>query len=247
MSLSKNFNIYPLFDEYNNNYNNIPIDKNDIENKYTYINYYDVNSTDGYITFIPVNEMKFIKPFDTFKFNMAVEQKNDANILKIKVNSYSYFNEQRPSIYFLIINKYQRNDYELNSMITGNTNFDEKKHQIMLKVEDNGLEEKIEYEVKIDIELLEHDTYHYSDNNITIVPVDKESYISDIYYIETKYFTFINYKEEKSYVTIIIIIVLVIILIIGIALLVIHYVKRKRKDPIIQNDLKGNIIDLNNL
>ena len=54
-------------------------------------------------------------------------------------------------------------------MITGNTNFDEKKHQIMLKVEDNGLEEKIEYEVKIDIELLERDKYHSNDNNITIV------------------------------------------------------------------------------
>ena len=239
MSLSKNFNIYPLFDEYNNNYNNIPIDKNDIENKYTYINYYDVNSTDGYITFIPVNEMKFIKPYDTFKFNMTVEQKNDANILKIKVNSYSYFNEQRPSIYFLIINKYQNNDFELNSMITGNTNFDEKNHQIMLKVEDNGLEEKIEYEVKIDIELLERG--NYNDNNITIVPVDKESYISDFYYVETKYFAFINYNE-KLYI-IIIIIVVVLILIIGIAIFVYLYKKKKRKDPIIENDLKGNIID----
>ena len=135
-------------------------------------------------------------------------------------------------------------------MITGNTNFDEKKHQIMLKVEDNGLEEKIEYEVKIDIELLESD--NYNNNNITIVPFDKESYISDFYYIETIYFKFTNYKEtteetEKSHAIIIIIIVLVIILIIGIALLIIHYVKKKRKNPIIQNDLKGNIIDLDNL
>ena len=243
MSLSKNFNLYPLF--HDDKYNNIPIDKSDIENKYTYINYYDANSTDGYITIVPVNEIKFIN-YDIFIFNMTVEQKNDANILKIKVNSYSYFNGQRPSIYFLIINKYQRNNYELNSMITGNTNFDEKKHQIMLKVEDNGLEEKIEYEVKIDIELLESD--NYNNNNITIVPFDKESYISDFYYIETIYFKFTNYKEtteetEKSHAIIIIIIVLVIILIIGIALLIIHYVKKKRKNPIIQNDLKGNIID----
>ena len=196
--------------------------------------------------------MKYIKTADSFKFNMEVEQKGNTNILKIKANSYSYFNEQRPSIYFLIINKFYSNSYEAYSLITGNKKCDEKKHQIMLKVEDNGLEEKIEYEVKIDIELLEHDTYHYSDNNITIVPVDKESYISDFYYIETIYFKFTNYKEtteetEKSHAIIIIIIVLVIILIIGIALLVIHYVKKKRKDPIIQNDLKGNIIDLDNL
>ena len=98
MSLSKNFNLYPLF--HDDKYNNIPIDKSDIENKYTYINYYDANSTDGYITFIPVNEMKFIKPYDTFKFNMTVEQKNDANILKIKLTTIFLFQRTKTKYIF---------------------------------------------------------------------------------------------------------------------------------------------------
>ena len=49
---------------------------------------------------------------------------------------------------------------------------------------------KIEYEVEIDIKLKEN---VYS-NNITIIPVDKYSYISDFNYIEIFYFDFI-YKE----------------------------------------------------
>ena len=238
ISLSKNGYTYPLFSDYYK-YNNIPIDKSDISNNNTYINYYESFSSDGYITFIPVDEMKYIKPNDNFKFNMEVKQKDNDNILKIKINSYSYFNEQRPSIYFLIINKFYSNSYEAYSLITGNKKCDEKKHEIMLRVEDNGLKEKIEYEVKIDIKLKEND--YYKNNKITIIPVDKDSYISDFNYIETIDFDF-TYKDDSTFIFIIIFGVILLLIVI-IALLVFRCVRKKRKEPNIENELQGNIMD----
>ena len=103
----------------------------------------------------------------------------------------------------------------------------------MLRVEDNGSKEKIEYEVKIDIKLKEND--YYKNNNITIIPVDKETNILDYNYIETIDFNFnFIYEEESSYVGIIIFIILLLIVIIGV--LVFLYIRQKRKKPVKKND-----------
>ena len=102
-SLFKN-SIQCIFEHTFKNFYNLPIEKTDKMNKNTYINYYDVVSSDAYINFVPRNEYIYDKynPYTTFPLNTTVKQIGDTNKLNIKLNSYSYFYNQKPIQYYLL-------------------------------------------------------------------------------------------------------------------------------------------------
>ena len=106
-SLFKN-SIQCIFEHTFKNFYNLPIEKTDKMNNNTYINYYDVVSSDAYINFVPRNEYIYAKYNDIFNLNMKVKQIGDTNKLNIKLNSYSYFYNQKPIQYYLLIG--EKND-----------------------------------------------------------------------------------------------------------------------------------------
>ena len=105
-SLFKN-SIQCIFEHTVENFYNLPIDKTDKMNNNSYINYYDAVSSDAYINLVPRNEYIYTKynKYSAFTLNMTVKQIGDTNKLNIKLNSYSYFYNQKPIQYYLLINK----------------------------------------------------------------------------------------------------------------------------------------------
>ena len=221
------------FDYYYNNFINIPIDITDMNEDNIYLNFYGTHLTEGYINFIPSNKLIPTSYIDKFKFNMKVEQiHNNNNKLKIQINSFSYYHGQIPCKYYILINT-SLEYYKLNVIIHSiiyNNNKNQKK--IMLVFDDDGLKEKIEFEINIPIRL-------NSFNNITIIPVSKELLVHEEF-MDTSNFNFTNIKKSSN-PTLIIILSIIGVLSLIIIIIIIFYIRRCKKSNN-NNILKEKII-----
>ena len=220
-----------------NNFYNLPIEKTDKMNNNTYINYYGVVSSDAYINFVPRNEYIYTKYyFSSFKFNMTVKQIGDTNKLNIKLNSYSYFYNQKPIQYYLLLG--EKNDLLLIYSILNET----KSNKNVLKVlDDNGEKEIFECDFEIDDDLI-------TDYNVlTIFSVFKENNLVDD---DKKESIVLNYKrkdnddDDNNNALLIILIVIGAVLLVIIIIIIIYCRRRKNNnsrdlsEKIVENDLK---------
>ena len=141
-------------------------------------------------------------------------------------------------IYYLIINE-PSDDKAIYSALSEKRIFD--KNKTILKLEDNGESTYYQQEVEIDKKLIEA---HYSDsrgytiNNMTVVPVDKETNLVLLKIIFSTDFTYIKKikseeSEESDYSWIIIIFVILLLLVIIIGFLT-YREKKKEKNNIIE-------------
>ena len=216
---------------------NILIDKNDIMNNNLYLNYYDTDSADIYINFIPRKEFFPYNDYDySFKYNMTIDQIKGENKLKLKFISYSYFFFQQPINYYILINSEDKDTYRYNmnniySIIGEYKSLDKDKNQTMIILEDNGEKEIVEFEIEIKDKLSEN-------NKLIIVPINKDFYI-DTNFIEYKYFNF-EYIVSYNNTLIFILIIVGAILLLFIIICVIYCLMRKRRK---NNDLSEKIIN----
>ena len=224
LSLSKDKTLYPLKSNQNNIYH-IPIDKKDILNKNTYLNYYGAVYSEGYINFIPKNELgPYYIDENCYRFNPRIYQEYNENKIKFFSDSYSYF-IKRPTIYYLIINEQDYNQL-IFAALSQKRNFGENK--MMLKVEDNGENERFEEIIEIDKKL----NLKYS--NVIVVPVDKESNLILMYYKKNTFFDY----EHVTNIYIIVSIIVAAILVLFIIICLLHCYRKKKKE-------KNNIEEIN--
>ena len=99
------------FSDIDDNYFNIPINKNDIMNNNSFLNYYGSSSSDSYIIFNPKEEVKYIPKYKYstvkyFNFFKKVNQINEKNEIEVILNSYAYYIGQIPCKYYILINKF---------------------------------------------------------------------------------------------------------------------------------------------
>ena len=233
-SLSKENTIYFLYSINYNNFYNIPIDKKDILNKNIYFNYYGNSYSDGYINFIPKNDITYYQYAEFFSFNLTIKQKEKTNKLIINLKSYSYY-IKRPIIYYFIINE-SKDDDIIFSALTEKRKFG--KNKMMLKVEDNGENEDFQTEFEINKELIDYEPDHAL-NSMIIVPVDKETNFVFRNSKNNTIFKYENIKSSSSSALIIIIVIGILILIIVIGFLY-YRKKKKEKRYNIENDIDAN-------
>ena len=103
--LVKNSNQYYLL----NGYANIPFVKNDLNEDNIYLNCFGFKDEEGFINLITSNDIFNFNPFTSeykykFNFDMHVQQVSGKNELSISINSYSYYNGQKPYKYYFLIN-----------------------------------------------------------------------------------------------------------------------------------------------
>jgi len=217
----------------------IPIEKKNLLNKNTYLNYYGNSFSDGYVRFIPRKGFLNLPIYSDFPFDLNATQKEKTNKLIIKLKSFSY-EAKRPTIYYLIINEFDdnKNNKVIFSALANEKILD--KNKTMIKVEDNGENEHFQTEVEINIELFDYENDHFS-NCMIVVPVDKET---NLVYIHMKNSTNFNFKYEKSNsnsnsILIIIIVIGIVFLIIIIGLLL-YRKKKKEKSNNIEDEINMN-------
>ena len=97
------------FPDIDDNYFNIPIDKNDIMNNNSSLDYYGADSSDSYIIFNSKDEVKYLPNYKynyekDFYFNMEVNQIKEKNQIQVNLNSYAYYIGQIPCKYYILIN-----------------------------------------------------------------------------------------------------------------------------------------------
>ena len=238
-SLTQDNIIYPLYSNEKELYSlySIPIDKRDILNKNYYLNYYGANFIDGYLNFLVGDEFiqsEIDKSIDP-KFSIRQIEKTNNFTIKFKSCFYYFY---RPVIYYLIINE-PSDDKTIYSALSEKRIFD--KNKTILKLEDNGESTYYQQEVEIDKELIEahySDSRGYTNNNMTVVPVDKETNLVLLKNIFSTGFTYIKKiksveSEESDYSWIIIILVILLLLVIIIGFLT-YREKKKEKNNIIE-------------
>jgi len=236
-SFSKNVNIYSLDNFYQNYQIILLVDKNDIMNNNSYLNYYNTNPSDSYLKFIPNNESIYSDMVYNelrIRNKMNISQIEGKNKLKITINSYSYYLEQ-PFKYYLFINAPNDLVY-IYSIINKFKNLEQ--NQIMMILDDNGEKEIFEYEFEINDNLYEGKNTSL-ENKAFFVPSTKEGILAytDLDY-NCYYFKYIKYNNKSNTIAIDIFIVIgVLIIIIIIALL---YLRRRKK---MNNDLNLKILD----
>ena len=155
MTLSKSYIQYPFKLYYNFFYHhfNVPYDKRD-KNQILYLNYYDVDSTPGYINFVGTNEHIYPDNYIIFDLDQELEQINGTNKINIKMNSLSYVFYPNIVKYYLIVNT--ENNYNiLYSILTGQKELNKSNHEFMTIVEDDGSKEKFKTTIQVDIDLNE--------------------------------------------------------------------------------------------
>ena len=118
-------------------------------------------------------------------------------------------------------------------MIAGNQKPDKSKYQFITVVEDDGENELIEKDIKIDIDLKEGYL-----NVIDCIPVNNKTNIIEKNYIEYKIFYYKNIKSsEHNYSALIIVISMVISIIILIIFLFFYFKGYKRSYEDIEKDV----------
>ena len=233
MSFSRNNIQYPyLALYYDYTYYNILYDKRK-KNNDEYINFYDIQENPGYINFIETNEHIYPDNNPLLKINLNVTQVEGENKLRIKLNSLSYIFYPNLVKYYFITN-IENSFYEEFSMITGNQKPDKSKYQFITVVEDDGENELIEKDIKIDIDL-EDDCF----NAIYCIPVNNKTNIIEKNYIEYKIFYYKNIKSSENhhnYSALIIVISIVILIIILIIFRFFYFKGYKRSNEDIEKD-----------
>ena len=233
MSFSRNNIQYPyLALYYDYTYYNILYDKRK-KNNDEYINFYDIQENPGYINFIETNEHIYPDNNPLLKINLNVTQVEGENKLRIKLNSLSYIFYPNLVKYYFITN-IENSFYEEFSMITGNQKPDKSKYQFITVVEDDGENELIEKDIKIDIDLKDDCL-----NDIYCIPVNNKTNIIEKNYIEYKIFYYKNIKSSENhhnYSALIIVISIVILIIILIIFRFFYFKGYKRSNEDIEKD-----------
>ena len=191
---------------------NFPYDKRDKDSS-KYINFYDVEENPDYINFIEINEHIYTQYLIHEGKNMAVNQLDGKNKLRIKLESISYMFYPNPIKYYLITNVMNEKDI-IFALISGLKKPDKNKHQLMKVLEDDGLNEIFEKEFTVDIDLIE-------ENSILCVPVNAKTNMIENYYISSGNFNYTNVplpeknkNNNKTLIFVIIIVAVAIILLI---------------------------------
>ena len=234
MSFSRNNIQYPYSDLDIYTYCNILYDKRK-KNNDEYINIYDIQENPGYINFIETNEHIYPDHNPLLKINLNVTQVEGENKLRIKLNSLSYIFYPNLVKYYFITNieDIRYSFYELFSMIAGNQKPDKSKYQFITVIEDDGENELIEKDIKIDIDLKEGYL-----NVIDCIPVNNKTNIIEKNYIEYKIFYYKNIKSsEHNYSALIIVISMVISMIILMIFLFFYFKGYKRSYEDIEKDV----------
>ena len=228
LSLSKDNIIYPFYLNEESLYN-ISLDKKDLLNEKYYLNYYGASFSDEYLNFVVGDGFIQSEIDKSFSPYLNILQKKKTNKLIIDIKSYSYL-FKRPMIYYLIINE-PNDDKTILSALSEKRIFG--KNKMMLKLEDNGEDSNFHCEVDINKDLV--DTGSSNDNNMTVVPVDKETNFVLINMKINKYFI---YENLIPYYIWIIIIIVIIILVLAITIGLLYYRKKKKeKNNDIENDI----------
>ena len=228
LSLSKDNIIYPLYLNEESLYN-ISLDKKDLLNEKYYLNYYGASFSDEYLNFVVGDGFIQSEIDKSFSPYLNILQKKKKNKLNIDIKSYSYL-FKRPMIYYLIINE-PNDDKTILSALSEKRIFG--KNKMMLKLEDNGEDSIFHCEVDINKDLV--DTGSSIDNNMTVVPVDKETNFVLINMKINKYFI---YENLIPYYIWIIIIIVIIILVLAITIGLLYYRKKKKEK---NNDIEDDI------
>ena len=171
--LDYNYINYQYFDKFYN----IPIDKKDLDSEQNIylVLFYSSSTKENYINIFEKNYYMSYYYAKDFELNIIVEQVDEKNKLKIKMNSLS--NYLYPSLvkYIICI------DCSLNHFMDALLGKNSEEKKFIKTVEDNGLSEKIELEIEIDIDL-KNGTHYFK-----VLPIFKESNIIKSDYIqETK-------------------------------------------------------------
>ena len=233
MSFSRNNIQYPYLDLIYYTYCNILYDKRK-KNNDEYINIYDIQENPGYINFIETNEHIYPDHNPLLKINLNVTQVEGENKLRIKLNSLSYIFYPNLVKYYFITN-IKNSFYEEFSMIAGNQKPDKSKYQFITVIEDDGENELIEKDIKIDIDLKEGYL-----NVIDCIPVNNKTNIIEKNYIEYKTFYYKNIKSSENhhnYSALIIVISMVISMIILMIFLFFYFKGYKRSYEDIEKDV----------
>ena len=213
MAFLKNGIEYPFLkiNDYGHHFN-FPYDKRDKDSS-KYINFYDVEENPDYIKFIETNEHIYTQDLSPEGKNMAVNQLDGKNKIRIKLESISYMFYPNPIKYYLITNVMNEKDI-IFALISGLKKPDKNKHQLMKVLEDDGLNEIFEKEFTVDIDLIE-------ENSILCVPVNAKTNMIENYYISSGNFNYTNVplpeknkNNNKALIFVIIIVAVAIILLI---------------------------------
>jgi len=238
-SFSRDLNIYFLENNFKNYQFFLLIDKNDIMNNNSYLNYYNINPSNSYLKFMPNNEFIYSDTvYNEFNIitKMNISQIKGNNKLKITINSYTYYFEQ-PFKYYLFINTPNDLIYVC-SIINKIKNLDQ--NQIMMTLDDNGEKEIFEYDIEINDNLYEGKNTSL-ENKAFFVPVTKEGirgyeYGNYQYY----YFKYIKYDNKSNTITIVFGVLIIIIILLILIIIVLLYLRKRKK---MNNDLNLKIMD----
>ena len=152
--------------------------------------------------------------------NQTVTQLKGKNEIRVKINSVSHVLYPNLVKYYFIIN--MENDYGvLFSLISGDKKPDKNKFEFMTCVEDDGVNEIFQIDIKIDINLKEFP-------GIFCIPVNTKTNLFEMRYYDYTYFTseYLSFYERNKILilsVVISIILLLLLLIIIIIILIICY------------------------
>ena len=201
--------------------NDIPLIKND--NNFEFINYYDTEF-EVYINIASSKDHSFKIKRLFIELEPEIKQIKDSNKINIKIKSLSYHFYPNQYQYIFITNL--EHSFSLDLIVPflcGKQKPDKSLKQAKIIVEDDGQNEIIEKEVKLDIEVDESFLY----NKMTIAPVIKNFDLVYANYGQSFHFDFI-YKSKKKKWIIVLAIVLPLIAVIIIGLII--YLKKRKKD-----------------
>ena len=253
-SVSKDNMQYSLLNKYDYyyyfTYYVIPLNKRN-KNYFDFFNYY-IDDKPGYFNFIPTidNSYSYTNPQLGKDFIKNIQQIEGENKIKVELDSLSY--RYYPNIikYYLIINveRIYENTYSvLFSIITGQRQINETNHELMIILEDNGLNETFYKEIEITINLFEN-----GKDIISIVPILNETNIIKEKYITKKYFEFkkiINkkVKGKKSKLLYYLIPIIVVVIIIIVAIIVYFKCKKRNNNDItVKKILEEELTNIDN-
>ena len=200
ISLSIDSIQYPLIDTSSKNidfYYNSPIDEYNNPKKKIYINYYDINNSDGFINIFEANELIHADYYKIIELKPTIQKNEETNKIKIKINSLSYAFYPNVVKYYILIN-IEENYPLIYSIIAGQKKADTSKCQYFEIVEDNGSNEIFEKEIGINFNLINNSSY-----KVFILPVDAKSNKIHFYYSKLTEFKYIKNTDKYNYLFII--------------------------------------------
>ena len=163
--------------------------------------------------------------------------------LKIEFESLSYIFYPNVVKYYLIFNV-EKDLPIYYSIITGHKKLNKKKHQLMVIVEDDGLNETFTKEIDINIDLIDGKD---GKNIVSFIPVmNKTNIIKDTFMLYREfYFKNISKNNNKIKILLIILIPIIVIIIIFAIILYLRYRRKKNnKDISVNKVLEENLVGI---